>query len=93
MNSNDCLRAIKAHPRKVEVSYKGISTFGVYEETATEIFDGGIRRVAEKKLTVVTEFFPTINKSSDPTLLINGNPLKIQDHYSNDPFRTTVVLQ
>lgn len=93
MQDSSYLKSIQRHPNRVEVAYKTTSTQGVLDLIPTEVFDNGIRRIYEKKLSVLTSKIAPITKNTDPTILIDGNSFKIVDHYAESKFITILVLQ
>ena len=93
MKSSDYLRVIRKHPNCASVLYLGVEAQGIYEETGVEIFQDAIKRIVNRELTVVTEYFPMINKKTNPTININGKDQVIQDHYQENKFLTKVILQ
>ena len=93
MKSSSYSRVIANHPQCAEIQYAGILAQGVFEQVATEIFDNGIKRIYEKKLTVVTDTFPTVNKKLFPTIQIDGELYTIQDHYQENKFLTVLAMQ
>lgn len=93
MLDNDYFAVIKLHPNSVEVSYKDTSTIGILDFSHIELFDNGIKRVYDKKLTVLTSKIADITKNTDPYIICDGKQYKINDHYQETKQITILVLQ
>lgn len=93
MLDSDYLAVIKLHPNTVEVSYKDSSTVGILDFNQLELFDNGIKRIYDKKLTVLTSKIAEITKNTDPMITCNGKQYKINDHYQETKQITILVLQ
>ena len=86
---------ISKHPQRAEVSYKGASALGIFEQTVNKLFteDGSSVYDQAFTLTYITSTLPTVDNKKTVFISINSKSYRILNSITESLFITTLNLE